>query len=136
VENKASKWCSLAERTSTDGKPQQHNSGCQFPTATNSALRPHLEYVSLPSHLSAAEGGGSWHLTYFPNRGLVSLVVVMEGRKDRGSRRSGKEGFTGTPSAVGLSSSPLHAVVQIAGDGFRVEVGALQITLESTPHRN
>jgi len=46
----------------------------------------------------------------------------------------GKEGFTGTPAAVGLSRSPLQAVVQITGDGFRVEVGALQNTLESTPH--
>jgi CRP-like cAMP-binding protein len=45
----------------------------------------------------------------------------------------GNEGFTGTPAAVGLSRSPLQAVVQITGDGFRVEVGALQNTLESTP---
>ena len=40
----------------------------------------------------------------------------------------------GTPASVGLSRSPLQAVVQIAGDGFRVEVAALQNTLESTPH--
>jgi CRP-like cAMP-binding protein len=46
----------------------------------------------------------------------------------------GNEGFTGTPAAVGLSGSPLQAVVQIAGDGFRVEVGALQNSLESAPH--
>jgi CRP-like cAMP-binding protein len=46
----------------------------------------------------------------------------------------GNEGFTGTPAAVGLSMSPLRAVVQITGDGFRVEVGALQNTLESAPH--
>jgi hypothetical protein len=36
-------------------------------------------------------------------------------------------------AAVGLSRSPLQAVVQITGDGFRVEVGALQNTLESAP---
>ncbi len=46
----------------------------------------------------------------------------------------GNEGFTGTPAAVGLSISPLQAVVQITGDGFRVEVEVLQNTLESTPH--
>jgi CRP-like cAMP-binding protein len=43
------------------------------------------------------------------------------------------EGFTGTPVAVGLSRSPLQAVVQITGDGFRIEAGALQNTLESAP---
>jgi CRP-like cAMP-binding protein len=46
----------------------------------------------------------------------------------------GNEGFTGTPAAVGLSISPLQSIVQITGDGFRVEVGALQSTLETTPH--
>jgi hypothetical protein len=46
----------------------------------------------------------------------------------------GNEGFTGTPAAVGLSRSSLQAVVQITGDGFRVEVVALQNALESTPH--
>jgi CRP-like cAMP-binding protein len=46
----------------------------------------------------------------------------------------GNEGFTGTPAVVGLGKSPLRAVVQITGDGFRVKVGALQNTLESTPH--
>jgi CRP-like cAMP-binding protein len=46
----------------------------------------------------------------------------------------GNEGFTGTPAAVGLSTSPLQAVVQISGDGFRVDVEALQNTLGSTPN--
>jgi CRP-like cAMP-binding protein len=46
----------------------------------------------------------------------------------------GNEGFTGTLAAVGLRSSPLQAVVQISGDGFRVEAGALQNVLESAPH--
>ena len=46
----------------------------------------------------------------------------------------GNEGFTGISAAVGLTRNPLRAVVQITGDGFRVEVGALQNTLKSTPH--
>ena len=46
----------------------------------------------------------------------------------------GNEGFLGTLAAVGLSRSPLQAVVQITGDGFRVEIGALQNTFSSAPH--
>src|SRR5947209_16800280 len=45
----------------------------------------------------------------------------------------GNEGFTGTPAAVGLDRSMLRVVVQIAGDGFRVAMGALHKTLESSP---
>ena len=37
-------------------------------------------------------------------------------------------------AAVGLSRSPFQAVVQITGDGFRIEAAALQNTLESAPH--
>jgi len=71
--------------------------------------------------------------TYFPNRGLISLVVVMKDGKTAEAGVVGNEGFTGTPAVVGLSRSPLQSVVQITGDGFRVKVGALQNTLESTP---
>jgi CRP-like cAMP-binding protein len=99
-----------------------------------SSLRPHLEYVTLPNHLVLHEAGGKLEFAYFPNRGLISLVVVMNDGKTAEAGIVGIEGCTGTMAAVGLSRSLLQAVVQITGDGFRVEVGALQNTLESTPH--
>jgi hypothetical protein len=55
---------------------------------------------------------------YFPNRGLISLVVMMKDGETAEAGIVGNEGFTGTPAAVGLSRSPLQAVVQINGDGF------------------
>ena len=99
-----------------------------------SALRPHLESVSLPDHLVLQEGGGKLEFAYFPNRGLISLVVVMKDGKTAEAGIVGNEGFTGTLAAVGLNRSPLQAVVQINGDGFRIEVAALQSTLKSAPH--
>jgi CRP-like cAMP-binding protein len=98
-----------------------------------SSLRPHLEYVSLPNHLVLHEAGEKLEFVYFPNRGLISLVVVMKDGKTAEAGIVGNEGFTGTLAAVGLSRSPLQAVVQITGDGFRVKVGSLQNTLESAP---
>jgi CRP-like cAMP-binding protein len=71
---------------------------------------------------------------YFPNRGLISLVVVMKDGKTAEAGIVGNEGFTGTPAAVGLNWSTLQAVVQITGEGFRVGVGALHDTLESASH--
>ncbi len=71
---------------------------------------------------------------YFPNRGLISLVVVMADGKTAEAGIVGNEGFTGTPAAVGLGRSTLRAVVQITGDGFRVKAAALQNALESAPH--
>jgi CRP-like cAMP-binding protein len=43
----------------------------------------------------------------------------------------GKEGFTGIPATVGVSRSPLQVIVQISGDGFRMQMGVLQVILES-----
>jgi len=98
------------------------------------SLRPHLEYLGLPNHLVLHEAGGKLEFAYFPNRGLISLVVVMKDGKTAEAGIVGNEGFTGTQATVGLSRGTLQAVVQITGDGFRVEVGALRNTLESAPH--
>jgi CRP-like cAMP-binding protein len=87
----------------------------------------------MPNHLVLHEVGGKLESAYFPNRGLISLVVVMKDGRTAEAGIVGNEGFTGTLAAVGLSRSPLQAVVQVTGDGFRVDVGALQNALESAP---
>src|ERR1700687_5702582 len=123
-----------SERTNTAGKQVSNKILLSTSDSDYSSLRPHLEYVSLPNHLVLHEAGVKLEFAYFPNRGLISLVVVMKDGKTVEAGIVGNEGFSGTPAAVGLSRSPLQAVVQITGDGFRVEVGALQNTLESAPH--
>ena len=122
-----------SERTNAAGKQVSNKILLSISDSDYSSLRPHLEYVSLPNHLVLHEAGGKLEFAYFPNRGLISLVVVMKDGKTAEAGIVGNEGFTGTLAAVGLSRSPLQAVVQITGDGFRVEVGALQNTLESSP---
>src|SRR6202035_2816721 len=134
VENKDLKVVQSGERTNTDGKPVANIILLSISDSDYSSLRPHLEYVNLPNHLVLHEGSGKLEFAYFPNRGLISLVVVMQDGRTAEAGVVGNEGFTGTPAAVGLSRSPLQAVVQITGDGFRVEIAALQTTLESTPH--
>ena len=124
----------LSERTNTAGKQVSNKILLSISDSDYSSLRPHLEYVSLPNHLVLHEADGKLEFAYFPNRGLISLVVVMKDGRTAEAGIVGNEGCTGTLAAVGLSRSPLQAVVQITGDGFRVEVGALQNTLASAPH--
>jgi len=134
MESKHSRVVQSGERTNTQGKPVSSLILLSISDRDYSSLRPHLEYISLPNHLVLHEAGGKLEFAYFPNRGLISLVVVMKDGRTAEAGIVGNEGFTGTLAAVGLSRSPLHTVVQITGDGFRVEVGALQNTLESAPH--
>jgi CRP-like cAMP-binding protein len=122
------------ERTNPAGKPVSNKILLSISNPEYNTLRPHLEYVRLPSHLVLHETGLRLEFAYFLNRGLISLVVVMKDGKTAEAGVVGNEGFTGTPAVVGLSRGPLRAVVQITGDGFRVKVGALRDTLESTPH--
>ena len=122
------------ERTNAEGKPVSNIILLSISDSEYNSLRPHLEYVNLPNHLVIHEAGGKLEFVYFPNRGLISLVVVMKDGRTAEAGVVGNEGFTGAPAAVGLSRGPLRAVIQIAGDGFRVRVGVLQNTLEAAPH--
>jgi CRP-like cAMP-binding protein len=133
VKTKSHQVVKSGERTNTQGKPVSNLILLSISDGDYISLRPHLEYVELPNHLVLQEAGEKLKFAYFPNRGMISLVVVMKDGKTAEAGIVGNEGFTGTPSAVGLSRSPLQAVVQITGDGFRVEVAALQNTLQSTP---
>jgi CRP-like cAMP-binding protein len=132
--NKGLQVVQSGERSNAAGKAVSNKILLAISDSDYSSLRPHLEYVSLPNHLVLHEAGGKLEFAYFPNRGLISLVVVMNNGKTAEAGIVGNEGFTGTLAAVGLTTSPLQAVVQITGDGFRVEVGALQNALESAPH--
>src|SRR5450755_2485593 len=134
MESKGLQVVHSGERTNAEGKPVINLILLSISDNDYSSLRPHLECVSLPNHLVLHEAGRNLEFAYFPNRGLISLVVVMKDGRTVEAGIVGNEGFTGTPAAVGLSRSPLQAVVQITGDGFRVEVGALQNTLVSAPH--
>ena len=122
------------ERTNAAGKPVSNKILLSTSDSEYNSLRPHLEYVRLPNHLVLHESGGKLEFAYFPNRGLISLVVVMQDGRTAEAGVVGNEGFTGTPAVVGLSRSPLRAVVQVSGDGFRIKVGALRNTFESSPH--
>lgn len=64
---------------------------------------------------------------------MVSLVIVTEEGRCVEVGVLGNEGFAGAPSAVGLRRSISREVVQIAGDGFRVDRTVLQNVLRSTP---
>jgi CRP-like cAMP-binding protein len=134
VEGKGLQVVQSGERTNTEGKPVSSLILLSISDRDFASLRSHLEYVSLPNHLVLHEAGRKLEFACFPNRGLISLVVVMKDGKTAEAGIVGNEGFTGTLAAVGLRRSPLQAVVQITGDGFRVEVGALQNTLKFAPN--
>jgi CRP-like cAMP-binding protein len=96
-------------------------------------IRPHLEFLGMPPHLSLYEPGRSLEYVHFPNAGMVSLVIATEDGRTVEVGEVGREGFSGVQAAVGINSNQVREIVQIAGDGFRVRIGALKRVLQSAP---
>ena len=115
-----------------EGKPVSNKILLAIPDCEYLALRAHLDFVELPAHHVLHEPNDSLHFVYFPNGGLLSLVVVMESGETVEAGIVGKEGFAGIPSAVGLRRNPFREIVQVAGDGFQIRVDALQFILQSS----
>jgi CRP-like cAMP-binding protein len=121
------------ERTNAAGKPVSNRVLLSISDNEYHAIRPHLEFLSMPPHLSLYEPNDPLEFVYFPNAGMVSLVIETEDGRTVEVGEVGKEGFAGIPAAVGMRRSQVREVVQIAGDGFRVSVDALQRVLRSSP---
>lgn len=103
------------------------------PSAEYALLRPHLEHVELPQQLILQEAGQRIDFAYFPNEGLVSLVVLTRDGRSVEIGIVGKEGMIGTPLAVGLRQGPYRAITQISGQALRIKSAALEEILQSAP---
>ena len=66
---------------------------------------------------------------YFPTEAFVSLVSLIEGGAGVEVGMVGSEGMLGTHLALGVPTTPLHALVQGPGAAWRVESGAFGIEL-------
>jgi len=121
------------ERTNSSGKPVGSRVLLSIPDAEFRAIRPYLEFYVLVHHRVLHEPSQKLEFAYFPNSGLVSLVVATEDGKTVEAGVVGNEGMTGVPSAVGLRRNPLREVVQVSGDSFRIKVRDLQAILPTAP---
>src|SRR5271154_4850367 len=121
------------QRTNAEGKQVTNKVLLATPDNEYELMRPELTYLDLPSHLSLHEPTQSIEFVYFPNRGMVSQVVVTEDGRTVEVGVVGNEGCVGVGFAVGLSRSSVREIVQIAGDGFRMLGSALERILRSAP---
>jgi len=76
-------------------------------------LIPHLEYVSLRFMDVLYESGEAINYVYFPNEGLISLLVIMGDKTPREVGLIGNEGMLGTAVALGMHAIPIRALIQM-----------------------
>jgi CRP-like cAMP-binding protein len=123
----------VGERTNGEGKPVLNRVLLAMPDDEYKLMRPDLTYVDLPHHLSLHEPTQKIEFVYFPNRGMVSQVIVTKDGRTVEVGVVGNEGYAGAELAAGLSRSSVREIIQIAGDGFRMVGNALELILQSAP---
>jgi len=121
------------ERTNPEGKPVSNVILLVISDDEFGRIRPGLEYVDLPTRTVLQEPRQKLEFAYFLNSGMTSLVFRTNGGESVEVGVVGNEGFTPIPVAAGLRRTPHQAVMQVAGEGFRLRTDELQAALQTSP---
>src|ERR1700731_3729832 len=83
------------QRTNGEGKQVNNKVLLAAPDNEYELMRADLTYVDLPHHLSLHEPTQKIEFVYFPNRGMVSQVVVTKDDRTVEVGVVGNEGYVG-----------------------------------------
>jgi CRP-like cAMP-binding protein len=101
-----------------------------LPKADYQRLVAHLEPVPLPLGWSVYEPGSPMEHVFFPTDGIISLLYVMENGASAEIAVTGNEGLVGIALFMGGESTPSRAVVQSAGQAYRLRADFLKDEFE------
>jgi CRP-like cAMP-binding protein len=121
------------ERTGPDGKAVANQVLLSLTTRQFRMVRPRLRPMTLAHHDILHESQRKVDTIYFPNNGLISLVIVMGNGKTAEAGVVGSEGVVGLEGAFGLKRSPIREVVQVSGTAYRMPAVRLQRVFQSAP---
>jgi CRP-like cAMP-binding protein len=97
-----------------------------LPSAEAQRWLPQLEWVQMPLGEVLYESGSMLTHVYFPTTAIVSLLYVMENGASAEIAVVGNEGIVGISLFMGGGTTPSRAVVQSAGQGYRLDAQAMK----------
>ncbi len=106
--------------------PKQNHILAALPAEDYARLLPDLELIPMPLGWAVYESGGHLGYLYFPTTSIVSLLYVMESGASAEIAVAGNEGMVGISLFMGGGSTPSRAVVQSAGNGYRLKASVLK----------
>jgi CRP-like cAMP-binding protein len=106
--------------------PKQNHLLAALPAGDYARLLPDLELIPMPLGWAVYESGGALGYLYFPTTSIISLLYVMENSSSAEIAITGNEGLVGISLFMGGESTPSRAVVQSAGNGYRLKASALK----------
>jgi CRP-like cAMP-binding protein len=111
--------------------PRQNRLLAALPEREYQAFAPQLEAAPMPLGLAVYESGGPQGYVYFPTDAIVSLLYVLEDGASTEIAVTGNEGLVGISLFMGGETTPSRAVVQSAGQAFRLRAAVLKQHFES-----
>ena len=97
-----------------------------LPSAIRTSLLARLEPVDLPlAHLLVVPGARMQHV-YFPTAGVVALLARVDDHPPLAVGMVGNEGMVGISVVFGWRSTPVGAIVQVAGTALRLPAQTLR----------
>jgi CRP-like cAMP-binding protein len=110
--------------------PKQNHILAALPAEDYAHLLPDLELIPMPLGWAVHESGGQMGYVYFPTTSIVSLLYVMEDGASAEIAIVGNEGLVGIALFMGGETTPSRAVVQSAGDAYRLKSAVLKNEFE------
>ncbi len=95
-----------------------------------SRLRPHLKVVPLKFKQILCEANGRIDYAWFPKSGVLSAITVMRNGSAIEAANIGNEGLFGWTAIFAGGTSPHRVIVQVAGEGLRIEIAPLKKEIE------
>jgi CRP-like cAMP-binding protein len=97
-----------------------------LPAEEFARLSPNLEPVTLSLGQVIYESGEQLEHVFFPTTAIISLLYIMENGSTAEIGMAGNDGMVGIALFMGGSTTPNRAVVQSAGNAFRLKAKALR----------
>ena len=106
----------------------------RLPEADLRRISPLLKAVPLPVKQVVYRAQSPIDWVYFPTDGIVSAMTVMSDGSAIEVATIGKEGMVGLTAFMGGETSPNEVIVQVVGQGFRMQVASLKEEVNRNPH--
>jgi len=113
--------------------PRKNHLLAALPDAEWVRWQPLLEAVEMPLGQVLYESGSTLSHVYFPTTAIVSLLYVMENGASAEIAVVGNEGLVGISLFMGGESTPSRAVVQSAGQGYRLASETIKAEFTRAP---
>jgi CRP-like cAMP-binding protein len=114
----------------TTASPKDNRLLAALPDTDYQPLLTVLERVPMKLGEAVYESGGPQGYVYFPTTSIVSLLYVLADGATAEIAVTGNEGLVGISLFMGGETTPSRAVVQSAGDGYRLRGSVLKKEFE------